>query len=75
MATKRYAAGVQGDEPQTIIEEEVVEFPRLAAEGLKGLLRITGLAALAMLAGYSAGYAMANYQDSHGRNSRAAPAQ
>jgi tetrahydromethanopterin S-methyltransferase subunit D len=39
-----------------------------AAEGIKGLLRITGFAMLAVIAGYSAGFANASYHDSKNRN-------
>lgn len=68
MATKQYKAGTQDGGVEVEVDAEEGEFPRLAAEGLRGLLRITGYAALAMIAGYSAGFAMSNYQETRGRN-------
>lgn len=69
MATKQYKAGTQDGGIHVEVDAEEGEFPRLAAEGLKGLLRMTGYAALAMIAGYSAGFAMSSYQETRGRHS------
>lgn len=68
MVTRQYKAGTRDGDVHVDVEAEEGEFPRLAAEGLRGLLRITGYAALAMIAGYSAGFAMSSYQETRGRH-------
>lgn len=46
----------------------------IATAGLKGLIKVAGFAVLAMIAGYSAGYASASYQDTRNRNAANATA-